>query len=434
MGMDKFNLKAKELLSTTRFDLIVKYLYAKSYKNGYETDYFLDMYKHHLKIWNNFKEYNNPKKNSFEAFKDIFEELIDDITANGFNGDVSTIPVVGNNILNGSHRVASSLLNNNDLVCVNGVNGKDGQLDCGWEMFKRLGFKPEYADRVALEYTKLKTNTHIVTLFPTATSRGRIKEVQSILNQYTKVFYSKTIPLSKLGLFNLMREFYHGEGWAGNHPHYSGFRAKTKECYQGEGHTIVYLCEFNSLPDTVKVKELIRGLYHVGKHSVHINDTHEETIRIAKSVFNDNSVHFLNNNKSVGLDSNFTTVNQKYFQKFETNLNKYKNYFIKSGLDIDDYCISASSTLSIYGLREGNDIDYIHHGERKIEVNPLISSHNSYGVELYPYNYDEIIYNPKHHFYTRGVKFTTLDVVMKLKELRGEEKDKLDIKLIKSVM
>ena len=62
MAMDKFTLKAKELLSTTRFDLIVKYLYAKSYKKGYETNYFLEMYKHHLKIWNGFKEYNNPKK------------------------------------------------------------------------------------------------------------------------------------------------------------------------------------------------------------------------------------------------------------------------------------------------------------------------------------------------------------------------------------
>ena len=60
--MDKFKIKANELLSTTRFDLIIKFLYAKNYKNGYKTDYFLEMYKQHLKIWNNFKEYNNSTK------------------------------------------------------------------------------------------------------------------------------------------------------------------------------------------------------------------------------------------------------------------------------------------------------------------------------------------------------------------------------------
>lgn len=432
--MDKFKVKAKELLSTTRFDLIVKYLYAKSYKKGYETNYFLEMYKHHLKIWNGFKEYNNPKKNSFESFKTIFEEIIDDVTENGFNENISTIPVVDKKILNGSHRVASSLLNNNEITCFNGVNGRDGQLECGWKFFEKLGIKNEYADRVALEYAKLKENTHIVTIFPTATSKGNIDKVEKILSSFTRVFYKKNIKLTNLGGFNLMREFYQGEPWAGGHPQYGGFRAKAKGCYQGDGDTIVYLCEFNKLADTVIVKELIREIYKVGKHSVHINDRHEETVRIAKSVFNDNSVHFLNNNKSVGLAPNFSTVDQKYFGKFEKCLAYYKNYLDHSDINSEDYCISASSTLSIYGLREGNDIDYIHHDKRKIEGNSLISSHNDYGTKLYPYSYDEIIYNPKHHFYTRGVKFASLGVIKKLKENRGEPKDSIDVNLINTIL
>ena len=434
MEMDKFKIKANELLSTTRFDLIIKFLYAKNYKNGYKTDYFLEMYKQHLKIWNNFKEYNNPQKNSFEAFKNTFEELIDDITTHGFNGDVSSIPVVGNNILNGSHRLGAALLNNSEITCYRGIDSRDGQLNCGWKMFNRLGLDRGYADRVALEYAQLKSNTYIVTIFPTATSKGHIDKVENILNQHSKVFYSKRLQLSRLGLFNLMREFYYGEPWAGAHPHYGGFRAKTKGCYQGEGDTIVYLCEFNNINETVKMKDLLRKIYNVGKHSVHINDKHEETVRIAQAVFNDNSVHYLNNNKSVSLDKNFATKNQKYFHRFERCLNHYKNYITHNNLDINDYCITASSTLSIYGLREGNDIDYIHHDNRKIEGNSLISSHNAYGKNLYPYPYDEIIYNPKYHFYTRGIKFASLDVVKKLKETRGEKKDIIDINLINEIL
>jgi hypothetical protein len=432
--MEKFKKKAKELLTTTRFDLIVKYLYAKSYKNGYETDYFLKMYKQHLKIWNNFKEYNNPKKNSFEAFKEIFEELIDEITVNGFNGDISAVPVMGNNILNGAHRVAASLVNNNDVVCVNGIDGRDGQLNCGWSMFENLGLRPEYADRVALEYAKLKPNTHIVTVFPSATSRGGLEQVEKILNDNTKVFYKKRVKLNNVGAFNIMREFYYGEAWAGKHPEYGGFRAKAKLCYQGEGDTVVYLCEFNSLQDTVRVKDKIRRVYNIGKHSVHINDRHEETVRIAKALFNDNSVHFLNNNKSVGLTPEWRTKDQQYYTNFESLLNQYINYFKQHGLDSENYCVTASSVLSIYGLREGQDLDYIHHGDVKINGNNLISSHNSYGVNLYPFNYDEIIFNPNHHFYTRGVKFMVPRLVRELKETRGEEKDKRDVKLINTII
>ena len=41
----------------------------------------------------------------------------------------------------------------------------------------------------------------------------------------------------------------------------------------------------------------IRNIFNEGNHSVHINDTKEETIRLAKCLLNKNSVHFLNNSK-----------------------------------------------------------------------------------------------------------------------------------------
>ena len=44
----------------------------------------------------------------------------------------------------------------------------------------------------------------------------------------------------------------------------------------------------------MKIKDKIREVFNVGKHSVHITDTKEEAIRTARVVFNDNSIHFLN--------------------------------------------------------------------------------------------------------------------------------------------
>ena len=53
------------------------------------------------------------------------------------------------------------------------------------------------------------------------------------------------------------------------------------------------MVEFESLEQSIKAKEEIRAKFNLGKHSVHINDTHEQTIRLAKCVLNKNSLKFL---------------------------------------------------------------------------------------------------------------------------------------------
>ena len=64
----------------------------------------------------------------------------------------------------------------------------------------------------------------------------------------------------------------------------------------------------------------------------------------------------------------------------------------------------------------------------------LIHSHNEYGKNLYVPSYDEIILNPKFHFYSMGVKFISLPVIRNMKSKRNEPKDVIDIQLIDSVL
>ena len=89
-----FNIPSQNLISHTRFDLIIKFLFAKSVLSGHKTKFYRDMYKHHLKIWNSFKEYNNPDKNTYEKFEKAFLDLIKNIGDVGFDKDISTIPVI----------------------------------------------------------------------------------------------------------------------------------------------------------------------------------------------------------------------------------------------------------------------------------------------------------------------------------------------------
>ena len=412
-----------ELLSHYRFDIVLKYLYSNSIVKSYKTDFFREMYMQHLKLWNGFKEYNNPKKNTFEAFDNEFKSIIKSISDNGFDSNISLIPVEANKfILNGAHRVAACMALNKPIEITEGINFVAGQKDCSWQTtFQPIGLAEKYANRTALEYAKLKKNSYIVTLFPTV--KGNYKPVLDILNQYGKVFYYRGVDLNKNGPLNLMREFYAGEPWAGGpHNNFQGFREKERLCYTSNNQTLFFLVEFEKYEDTVVTKKAIRDIFKVGNHSVHINDTHEQTIRLAQIAFNDNSIQHLNNSKPI------------IYQKFESCIKEYREFIKENNLDIDDYAITASSVLSVYGLREGDDLDYIHRTNTLIKDSKnLIHSHNQYLQTLYGEEADELLLNPDNHFYSKGVKFISLEIIKKLKQKRNESKDVIDINLINSI-
>jgi hypothetical protein len=412
-------INPNKLLTYTRFDVVIKYLYGKSLKEGYNTTFYKEMYKEHLRLWNGFKEYDNPNKNTFESFDGEFKKILNSVKTEGFNPKISKIPThKGKYILNGAHRLASALVYDKPVFTYDGINGKDGMIDCGYKFFQRLGLSERYCDRVAIEYSKLKKNTHMVFVFPAA--KGNNQELINTINRYGNIFYEKSVNLDKNGSFNLMRELYLGEAWAGNYQsNFSGYRHKQQLCYPDYSNTRVFLVEFDSLDISINTKDAIRSIFKIGKHSVHINDTHEETVRLAKLMFNNNSIHHLNKMKTV----NYVT--------FNSCLNDFKQHFKNSKDEIDDYCIGGSSSLSAYGLREGNDLDYLHCNPNLVkDSKDLIHSHNEYGVGRYHIHRDEIIHNPDNHFYHRGVKFASLDVIKKLKEKRNEPKDKNDVNLI----
>ena len=413
-----------DLITNQRFDVVVKYLYAKSLIKNYHTEIYKNFYKEHLFKWNGFFEKNNPKKNSFEIFDKVFKELITSLSEKGFDPNESKIPVVNNKfIVNGAHRLAASLALGKEVYTEESTSIKDGQLVCSWEdEFKKLNLSETLCDRVALEFAKLKKHTHIVSVFPSV--NGNVDVPLSILKKYGSVFYYKQIELLKNGPLNFMMELYSGEQWAGNHHNnYVGFRQKESLCFTKNAPTTIFLVEFESLEQSVKAKEEIRAKFNLGKHSVHINDTHEQTIRLAQCVFNKNSLKFL-------CDS--TPQN---YQKFNDLLSKFKTYIEQNNLDIDEYAVTASSVLSVYGLREGQDLDYIHSKTSPtLNLENDIQSHNLYGLGRYDLNYDEIIHHPDNHFYTQGVKFVSPKVVRDLKQKRNEPKDISDINLLDKII
>ena len=310
-----------------------------------------------------------------------------------------------------------------------------GQENCGSAYFKSLGLGEGWCDSIALEYAKLKPYARLVTLFPSCgdvhLSNEKWKFIGSdlpmntaikILKEKTNIYYSKELSLDHIGFENFMRQVYLGESWVGNPTNrFSGAREKA-EFSGGSGNMLVLLVEPHSSTDMVKVKDEVRALFGLGNHSIHINDTHEETLRLARVVYNKNSLHFLEHGQP-----------DKY-EKLTGLLSSYENTLRTAGITPDLFSITGSAVLSMYGLRECADLDYLHfHKDHVITGNDLINSHET-ELSKYPMHKHEILFNPNNHFYWNNVKFASLSAVTEMKAFRGEEKDKKDITLMESVL
>ena len=108
-------------------------------------------------------------------------------------------------------------------------------------------------------------------------------------------------------------------------------------------------------------------------------------------------------------------------------LNKFFN---EVKLNKEDFCLTSSLIMEMYGLRQAKDIDYLHENNYNINTNN-IGLHSGIWENYYNIHKKNIIYNPENHFYFNGFKFATLKVIMDMKQNRAEFKDLNDIELIK---
>ena len=405
-------------LNSSRFDILAKYIYGLLLLKERETSYGEDIYYNHLKVWNDCQ--HGDGKNGIEEYKNSFKDLLRSIQKEGFNPQKSKIKATADyRLINGGHRTAACILLHKP-ICFD--EGGVGQTNVDYKYFKnkkdfvKEGLNTKYCDAIALEYCKIKPNTFIATIFPSAD--GDIEEAERIIATKADIFYKKSLKLTPNGALNLMRQMYNGEQWGGTlNNNYAGLKEKARLCFQKEGEVNAYAITVSDPHDTTTIKEEVRKVFGIGNHSIHINDTWEETFRLSRGLFNNNSINMMN------------VMKPNYYPDFEQLSSFVYLSLLRNGLDPDNYCITASSVLSRLGLREGKDLDYLHRGPT-LEGHPSIDSHNEYSKGRYTKTIDDIIYNPENHFYFNGLKYASLEVIKDLKEKRGEEKDKKDLELI----
>ncbi|MBL8160194.1 hypothetical protein JNJ66_07115 [Candidatus Saccharibacteria bacterium] len=419
-----------DLIGPHRLDIAAKTVFARAYIEGNTSTWPEELYREHIRAWNGFYE-KAPLKNSYEDFRRSFVEVIESAQNGKFRHHEAPVSLDREGKLeNGAHRVSTALVLDRFVNTFINEEMTAGQWNHDffsyWAFWARehlnTGLAEEYVDAMTVEYIALAPRQmYVVIVFPTAEDHR--DEADGIIRSFGDVLNVKEIPAARLNAKAVIRQLYAGEWW-NDDDHLEHVVNKAEGCFAGTAPLRVYIVR-SDLDEAGRREEKVklRAMWGKENHSIHISDTPEEAHRLTRMFFHAGSRAVL----GVELEREFPAKFGRLFREF----------MAAAPSDIrqrDDICIDSSSTLGILGLRDVNDIDYLHRGEALVRTdNPDISSHNEH-AHWYADSIDEIVTNPRLHFYYNGIKFAAPAVVRAMKANRGEEKDKRDVALIDGFM
>lgn len=412
---ETLKMKALDLLTPNRLDIVAKYLYVKFRESDINSYFARELYLEHINIFNGFVENDESKKIGKEAFLKSFDDVIDSITNNGFDENYIIPLSHDQTIIDGAHRIASSIFLEKEVET---VFLDIEQQNFNYEFFEQRGLDGMYLDAMALEYARLKNDIYMVIVWPTAENHE--SELQAILNKYGEIVYRKNVSLNSNGMVHLVKQAYRKESWLGSYANdFEGARNKARWCYKEPGMVRVFLLESDQ--DLIAMKDEIRDVFQIEKHAVHINDTKEETLELAELLFNHNSINWMN------------SANLKEYKRFNELFSQYKNWFTDKGAVKEDFAL-IGGVLAVHGVRESSDIDYICKYKKEYDFDNDQIEMETKKVQFAPVGMDELLYNPQYYFYAYGHKFVTLEVIRAIKEKRGIGKDAEDVIMLDALI
>ena len=425
-----------------RFDIIFKIIFVKMLLN-FDTSFnwSRELYANSIKVLNGAYEmptiFQKKEKHRIADFFSSFEALILEIIKNGYDKS-KPIPVTKEGFpLNGSHRIAcATVLGKKITAEIHSIKKSSLSFtsDCFRDRAKYslnmpkpgpmvINSMPEWQiDAGILEYIFIKKNNiRLLFLFGKNSFKDFGKPITDVLkNNNVQISHiKKTFKMNYPGILNLVREFYLDE------PHVNVSWKSNAFCEDNNEAFITVLVleskNLSSLNELSKsggsLKTQIRKICNSNHHSIHVSATIKEVDRLSKTIFNNNSIRFLNK-----LNIRQTPAQESFY------ILSKNAQLLKSS---DHLCFVSSIVLDLMGIRDAEDIDYISNKKYSFEI--LGQSHNHYYQGIHYLDALDLIYNPSRHFYFRGFKFAKLEEVYKFKGLRLEEpKDLKDLVKIES--
>ncbi|TFL16370.1 hypothetical protein [Jannaschia formosa] len=392
-------------LSWNRLDLAIKRAFLESLDSR-PSEAAGRRYDAHIEAFSlgEMREPGSEGKAGAEAFRACFKEILRSFEAEGFDPKRSLVPLASDGtILNGAHRTAAAMHLGSEIVGV-----KTGLEPCVYDYryFRARGMSDADLDAAVTDYVRFSPNAAIALLWPAA--EGREAEVEGVLGP---LVYRKKLALTPRGARNLMSQVYADEPWLGpadqDHP---GIDRKMLPCFAGAGGLRVLVIDLPPERDRVALKDEVRGLFGVGKHSIHITDDHAEALDLARLLLSPNGVHMLNQ----AMPNRFPEV-RKMVEAFRTALDQ-------CAIPTDAVAVDSGMVMGLYGLRAPSDLDYLARtpGPRS----DAIEWHDGrrHGVPV-----ADLLHDPRYHFYYWGLRFVSLSQVAEMKARRLAGQDAEDV-------
>lgn len=407
---EELEVSAETLLSSKRLDIAAKYLYLSLRRLC--PDYARKVYLEHIRCMTKgsyVEPYSN--KNTKEKFVDSFEKLVQELQNNGYSPTALPVPIDRNyKIMDGAHRVAACLYLGIPIRVIKiDIEAEYDVYDQSF--FLNTGIDNEILDAIMIQYVSINNNCVCLNIWPSAT--GHDKELYSSINKYFFIDYQKEVSLNENGAFYYLAQIYSEYSWAQNNQNgFSGIYRKLLPCFPTFSPVRVLFLELKDKKnDLITIKEELRNIYELEKHSLHITDSHLDTLQMAKIVLSNNSIDFLNHSNVTAFSNTLKLLGEAKDKAKERR----------------NIVFTGSIVLALYGVRMANDLDYI--SDDPSDNN----AHNQY-LPMYGFGMNEALFNPNLQFVFFDLNFLTLSIVKRFKENRGEKKDIEDLNLIRNVL
>lgn len=296
-------LPATELIVPQRLDVLIKVYYVETKVKGYHMEFSKELYSKHISSITQFTNSENGQSNKkgIEAFLNVFDELIESFSKEGFNDEVSLIPVSADGIiLDGAHRLACAIFFNKEVSIIRFNHIKIGNVDqpgiYDYNYFRNYLLDQKYLDVAVQSYIRYsKKNIYIACIWPAADNKQkRDLAIQTIAEKHP-VIARKDVMLSFFSFDRFVSQVYMHDDWVGSiENNFSGSQGKSKLTFKENRPSSFLLFEGPNKEDTLKLKDEVRAIFNIDKHSVHMTDNTEQTKFIVDIVFNNNSILFLN--------------------------------------------------------------------------------------------------------------------------------------------
>lgn len=418
------------LFTAKRFDLCVKYLYARFLIDLNNSNSSIDpvgLYFRHIHLRTKGKEPDNLEKVSLNDYQISFAKLLESIKQHGFD-DNHAIPLAQDTcLLNGAHRVAAAKALRLDEVPVVFTDRLKG---IGWDFdwFAQRAFNLEELNELLLCWLEnTPERGHIFILWPAVIEHwdSITKDIANDLELITQ----REINCTALGFSELVKDIYSTDAVADFMPNIIA-KLETLSAYQPKLRVLVVY------GDTLRVravKEKIRQQYAaiMPEHlfcTLHASSDYKEAMHLGHIFFHQATLELLKNRASPLSETICYWIAEA------------KKALLNRNVSVLNGCVVGGAVLDAYGIRNADDLDMtVTHTVRQAhfsdKASPLTDAidivNKDYAKSVSGVISDDILLTDRAlHIYVRGFKFASLDVVRQRKSYSQREKDMADLSKI----